>query len=61
MGSEVAEILAVVDVVATSMKKQKKISLALASASCALLGVSSLVQADSHVEAGDWEFKAAIE
>jgi hypothetical protein len=42
------------------LKKHKKISLALASASCALLGVSSPVQAASHVEAGDWDLNAAI-
>jgi hypothetical protein len=42
-----------------AVTKQKKISLALASASCALLGIGP-VQGDSHVETGDWELDAAI-
>ena len=55
----VAEDLQEADVAVTRLKKQKKISLALASASCALLGIGSS-HAETPEEPGKWEIRSEI-
>jgi hypothetical protein len=55
----VAEDLQEADVAVTRLKKQKKISLALASASCALLGIGSS-HAETPEEPGKWDIKSEI-